>query len=169
MDLSDHIGLPFIGYAQKYVNTFLLLSLKMWSYRLTVRTPGSHPGNSSSILDRITKIIKYTKSFSARGLSSLSYKGSWYESRLSWIINASLWESYDPDDNFYYPSVSNWDDILQRTIDNNKYEALSKDEILSILFGLHHRNRIIDGLWTSMFERGVSQKLIERLPYIDTE
>lgn len=97
------------------------------------------------------------------------YKGSWYESRLSWMINASLWERYDPDDNFYYPNVLDWDDILQRTIDDGMYDALHKDEILSILFGLHHRNRIIDGLWTSMFERGISQKLFQRLLLIDTD
>ena len=52
---------------------------------------------------------------------------------------------------------------------DNSYASLTKDEVLSILFGLWHRNRIVDGLWRSMFERGVAQKLLERLLALDTE
>ena len=40
MDPTDHIRLPF---------------LKMRSHRLTVRTPGFHPGNPGSIPGEITK------------------------------------------------------------------------------------------------------------------
>jgi len=52
---------------------------------------------------------------------------------------------------------------------DNSYDRLSKDEVLSMLFGLHHRQRIVEGLWESMFSRGVTQKLLERLLALDTE
>ena len=45
----------FLRNGQKY-KYFCFISLKIWSHRLTVRTPGSHPGNWSSILHGITKI-----------------------------------------------------------------------------------------------------------------
>ena len=35
---------------------FVYISLTVWSHRLTVRTPGFHPGNRSSILLGITKV-----------------------------------------------------------------------------------------------------------------
>lgn len=98
-----------------------------------------------------------------------NHKGSWYESRLSWEINASLWAIYDPKDNLYFPNVPHWDKLLQKTMNDDSYDKLTKDEVLSILFGLHHRNRIIDGLWTGMFERGVMQKLLVRLLQLNTD
>jgi hypothetical protein len=52
---------------------------------------------------------------------------------------------------------------------DNSYDRLSKDEVLSILFGLHHRERIVEGLWESMFSRGVTQKLLERLLTLDSD
>ncbi len=33
---------------------FYFISLRIWPHRLTVRTPGFHPGNRSSILREIT-------------------------------------------------------------------------------------------------------------------
>jgi hypothetical protein len=97
------------------------------------------------------------------------HTGSWYETRLSWEINAALWALYDPENDFYYPNVPDWDDLLQKTMDDSSYEKLTKDEVLSILFGLHHRNRIIDGLWTTMFEREVTPKLLIRLLVVNTD
>jgi len=79
-----------------------------------------------------------------------------------------LWETYDPDDELIYPTINNWDDLLAATIENNSYNLLNKDEVLSVLFGLNHRNRIVEGLWWSMFERGVTQKLLARLLVLDT-
>ena len=35
---------------------FVRMTLNIWSYRLTVRTPGFHPGNPGSIPGRITKV-----------------------------------------------------------------------------------------------------------------
>jgi hypothetical protein len=85
------------------------------------------------------------------------------DSQLAWDVDLFLWKRYDPQDGFIYPNIKGWDDLLERTIDNDSYAQLSKDEVLSILFGLHHRTRIIDGLWISMFERDITQKLLKRL------
>lgn len=80
-----------------------------------------------------------------------------------------LWARFDPDDDLIYPCIYHWDDLLIATIDNDDYDSLTKDEVLSILFGLIHRNRIVDGLWWSMFERGVTHKLLKRLSTLDTD
>lgn len=78
-------------------------------------------------------------------------------------IKDFLWATYDPNDNLIYPVIDDWDDLLQRTIDNASYGSLSRDESLSILFGLIHRNRVVEGLWWSMFERGITHKLLQQL------
>ncbi len=80
-----------------------------------------------------------------------------------------LWARYDSGDDLVYPTINNWDDLLKVTMDSNSYDTLTKDEVLSILFGLNHRNRIVEGLWWSMFERGVTQKLLGQLLALDTE
>jgi len=85
------------------------------------------------------------------------------DSKLAWDVDFFLWARYDPHDDFIYPNIKGWDDLLERTIGDDSYGKLNKDEVLSILFGLHHRTRIIDWLWTGMFERGVTQKLLGRL------
>ncbi len=79
-----------------------------------------------------------------------------------------LWATYDPNDDLIYPTSNGWDDLLAETIETNSYHTLTKDEVLSILFGLLHRNRIVEGLWWSMFEQGVIQKLKEQLMTLDT-
>jgi hypothetical protein len=110
-----------------------------------------------------------------RGLGELvvlanAYTGSWHNSQLAWEISQTLWNIYDPEGNLSFPNIpQHWDKLLQKTIDDGSYEKLSKDEVLSTLFGLHHRNRIIDGLWCSMFERGVTQKLLVRLLALDAD
>jgi hypothetical protein len=98
-----------------------------------------------------------------------AYRVSRNDSKLAWDVNAFLWAKYDPRDDFIYPNIQSWDDLLERTIEVDDYDRLSKDEVLSILFGLHHRTRIVDGLWTSMFECGVMQKLLARLLVLDTD
>ncbi len=92
-----------------------------------------------------------------------TYKGSWKNAELAQDIKMSLWEAYDPNDDLIYPTVDDWDDLLALTIDKGNYGSLSRNEVLSILFGLIHRNRIVEGLWWSMFERGVTQKLLQQL------
>ncbi len=84
-------------------------------------------------------------------------------------IKIALWETYDPNDDLIYPTVNNWDDLLAETIENTSYSSLTKDEVLSILFGLDHRNRIVEGLWWSMFECGVTRKLLQQLLALDTD
>lgn len=116
-----------------------------------------------------------------------AHEGSWGSSRMDWDAEANayqlsrtdeplardvdffLWATFDPDNAFIYPNITGWDDLLERTMDEDSYSKLSKDEVLSILFGLHHRTRIIDGLWTLMFERGVTQKLLGRLLVLGTD
>lgn len=80
-----------------------------------------------------------------------------------------LWEQYDPNDDILYPTIDHWGDLLAETIGRDDYSSLTKDEVLSVLFGLIHRNRIVEGLWWSMLERGVTQKLLERLLILDTD
>ena len=96
-------------------------------------------------------------------------KGLTNNAQLAGDIKMFLWAKYDPYDDLIYPTISDWDDLLAATIEHNSYDALTKDEALSILFGLIHRNRIVEGLWWSMFERGVTQKLIARLLFLDTD
>lgn len=80
-----------------------------------------------------------------------------------------LWAQYDPNDNLIYPTINNWDDLLLNTIKLNSYDKLTYDEVLSILFGLNHRNRIVEDLWWSMLERGVTQKLLRQLLELDSD
>lgn len=82
-------------------------------------------------------------------------------------IKDYLWATYDPNDELIYPVIADWDDLLGRTIKETSYGSLTQDEVLSILFGLIHRNRIVEGLWWSMFEQGVTQRLLSRLHAID--
>jgi hypothetical protein len=98
-----------------------------------------------------------------------AYRVSRNDSKLAWDVDAFLWARYDSRGNFIYPNIENWDDLLESTIEDGSYDRLSKDEVLSVLFGLHHRTRIVDGLWTSMFERGVMQKLLGRLLVLDAD
>jgi hypothetical protein len=96
------------------------------------------------------------------------YRGLWNDTSLALDIKMFLWESYDPRDDFLYPNIDHWDDLLKEVIESDSYDTLRKDEVLSILFGLHHRNRIVEGLWWSMFERGVTQKLLVQLLVLNT-
>jgi hypothetical protein len=82
-------------------------------------------------------------------------------------VKMFLWARYDPNDNLTYPNISNWDDLLSVTMANDSYDKLNKNEVLSLLFGLIHRNRIVDGLWLSMFEQGITPKLLKRLSRLD--
>lgn len=102
------------------------------------------------------------------GLAALAaaanaYTGSWKNAQLARDVNWFVWETYDPDEAFIYPNVKDWDGLLEATMESGDYSTLTKDEVLSILFGLHHRSRVVDGLWESMLERGVTQKLLGRL------
>ncbi len=54
MDSLNHMSAKILGLAQKYITRFCCSSLKFWSHRLTVRTPGFHPGNPGSIPGEIT-------------------------------------------------------------------------------------------------------------------
>jgi hypothetical protein len=98
-----------------------------------------------------------------------SHKGSWQNTQLAQNIKMFLWATYDPEDELIYPNINNWDDLLAATIENDNYSQLNEDEVLSILFGLNHRNRIVEGLWWSMFERGVTQKLLKQLSTFGTD
>jgi hypothetical protein len=96
-----------------------------------------------------------------------NHKGSWEDVQLAQDVKDFLWSQYDADDDLVYPIIENWDDLLAEKIQTDTYNRLSKDETLSILFGLIHRNRIIEGLWWSMFERGVTQKLLGHLRVLE--
>ena len=95
--------------------------------------------------------------------------GSWTSVRIAQDVKIFLWARYDPNDELIYPVINDWDDLLLNTIKLNSYDTLTYTEVLSILFGLSHRNRIVEGLWWSMFERGVTQRLLERLWSVDTD
>ena len=84
-------------------------------------------------------------------------------------VKMFLWEKYDPNDELIYPTIADWDNLLALTIDKASYSSLSRDEVLSILFGLIHRNRVVEGLWWSMFERGVAQRLLAQLLVLDSD
>jgi hypothetical protein len=92
-----------------------------------------------------------------------AHKGSWKNTQLAGDAISILWATYDPYDDLIYPTISDWDDLLVKTMEHNSYDKLTENEVLSILFGLNHRNRIVEGLWWSMFKRGVTQKLLVRL------
>lgn len=98
-----------------------------------------------------------------------AYQFSRNDSQLAWDVDFFLWATYDANNDLIYPNVNSWDDLLERTMENDGYSNLDKDQVLSILFGLHHRTRVVDGLWTSMFERGIMQKLLGRLMALDTD
>lgn len=87
--------------------------------------------------------------------------------QLAQDVKNFLWATYDPNDDLIYPTVEDWDNLLAEVIRANGYGNLNKAEVLSILFGLIHRNRIVEGLWWSMFECGVTQKLLNRLAALD--
>lgn len=84
-------------------------------------------------------------------------------------IKDFLWATYDPNDELIYPVIADWDDLLERTINEASYSSPTQDEVLSILFGLIHRNRIVEGLWWSMFKRGVTTKLMQQLSAKNTD
>jgi|GEM_PF-2122132 len=97
-----------------------------------------------------------------------THQGSWRNVQLVQDIKMFLWARYDPRDELIYPTVSHWDDLLAEVVQTNSYDTLTKDEVLSVLFGLVNRNRMVEGLWWSMFERGVTQKLLGRLLALET-
>lgn len=109
-----------------------------------------------------------SKDFLRLVLEVNAHKGSWRNVQLAQDVKDFLWAEYDTQDDLIYPNIDNWDDLLAETIEADNYDALTKEEVLSILFGLIHRNRIVEGLWWSMFERGVTQKLLKRLLSLDT-
>ena len=96
-------------------------------------------------------------------------QGSWTSVQIAQDVKMFVWARYDPNEDLIYPTINDWDDLLLNTIKLNSYNRLTYDEILSILFGLIHRNRIVEGLWWSMFERGATQKLLGRLLSVDTD
>jgi hypothetical protein len=80
-----------------------------------------------------------------------------------------IWETYEPDFGSKYTRTHDWDALLENTLANDGYGSLSKDQVLSILFGLHHRNRICEGLWVYTLKEEVTQKLLTRLLVLDTD
>ena len=80
-----------------------------------------------------------------------------------------LWATYDPNDDLIFPTLQHWDLLLFEAVAGNVYDKLSKDEVLSMLFGLIHRTRIVEGLWEQFFSRGVTQKLLGRLLELETD
>lgn len=114
-------------------------------------------------------VINY-KSLADLVAAVTAYKGTWNASQgLGWDANIFIWEMYEPDFGSKYTRTHDWAVLLEETIAKNSYDSLTKDQVLSILFGLHHRNRIIDGLWVYMLEEGVTQKLLTRLLVLDTD
>ena len=105
---------------------------------------------------------------SLNSLTNYHSDGSSEDVKVAQDIRMLLWATYDPNDDLIYPTISHWDLMLLKVMAEDRYDSLSKDEILSMLFGLLHRNRIVDGLWVSMFERGVTQKLLQQLLLVDT-
>jgi len=96
-------------------------------------------------------------------------KGTRTNVKIAQDVKKFLWAQYDPNDDLIYPNVNNWDDLLLNTIKLGHFGELTYDETLSILFGLNHRNRIVEGLWFSMFERGIIQMLLGRLSSLDND
>jgi hypothetical protein len=82
-----------------------------------------------------------------------------------------FWEQYDSLDKpkFNYPRKkdSRWVEQLEKTMKSDDYSILDKDDVLDIIFGLHHRNRVYEGIWDKMFKDGVMRKLMGRL--LETE
>jgi len=98
------------------------------------------------------------------------------DAKLGWDVGRYLWEysgqaetiesgkgyismKNDPK----HPTNSDWSDKLQKTVDENTFANLSKDEVYDFIFGLYIQNRVNEGLWFYMFEQGVTQKLLHRL------
>lgn len=102
-------------------------------------------------------------------IAANSHVGSWRGAELADDIRSYIWQRYDPDDDLVYLNIDQWDDLLERIIDGGSCDELSKDEVLEIIFGLIHRGRIVEGLWWSMFERGVMQKLLVRLLLLEID
>jgi len=113
--------------------------------------------------------VSASKSLTALVATVNAYTGSWKNAQLARDVNAFLWTTYDSNNTLFYPNIKHWDGLLLETMYDSSYDRLSKDEVLSILFGLHHRERIVEGLWESMFSRGVTQKLLEQLLVLDTD
>jgi len=84
-------------------------------------------------------------------------------------VKSFLWRRYDPNGLLVYPSIDSWPELLKRCIKSDDFDTLNKEQVLSILFGLMHRERVVDGLWRSMFEWGVAQKLLVRLSSLDAD
>jgi hypothetical protein len=129
---------------------------------------------TTSLTDLIAAVTAHEGSWGSSRMDwdaeANAYLLSRNDSKLAWDVDFFLWATYDPEDNFIYPNIeSRWDDLLEQTMGDDSYSKLGKDEVLSILFGLHHRTRVQDGLWTLMFERGVTQKLLGRLLALDTD
>lgn len=80
-----------------------------------------------------------------------------------------LWVTYDSNDDLIFPTVDHWDLLLLNVMADGKYDNLSRDEVLSMLFGAMHRSRHLEGFWESLFTRGVTQKLVQRLKDIEIE
>ncbi len=117
-----------------------------------------------------------------------AHEGSWGQSRMEWDkeANAYLLSRRDEplawDVDFFLwagdmtPTMPSSTRTLQAgRLTGTDYMTTTatansaKDEVLSVLFGLHHRTRIIDWLWTGMFERGVTQKLLGRLLALEAD
>ena len=97
------------------------------------------------------------------------YTGSWHDTELAQDIKMFLWDKFDPNDDLLYPTNRHWDLLLLEAMADDSYDKFDKGEVLSMLFGLIHRTRIVQGLWESFFSRGVTQKLLGRLLVLDTE
>jgi len=110
-----------------------------------------------------------TKNLAQLVTQTNAYKGLWKDAQLAQDIKMSLWAEYDPSDDLIYPTIDSWSDLLTETIKGDDYDVLTKDEVLSILFGLIHHTRIVSGSWETTFERGVMQKLLGRLLALDTD
>jgi hypothetical protein len=98
-----------------------------------------------------------------------SHKGSWRNVQLAQDVKDFLWAAFDPHDDLTYPTVAHWDLLLMEAMTNDKYDNLSRSEVLSALFGIMHRTRISEGVWESLFSRGVIQKLLAQLLRLDTD
>lgn len=108
-------------------------------------------------------------SLSKLAAAATAYEGSWDNAQLALDIKMYLFETYDPNDDLIYPTIKHWDLLLMEAMADDSYNKLNKGEVLSVLFGINNRNRIVDGLWDSFLERGVTQKLLGRLMVLDDE
>ncbi len=95
--------------------------------------------------------------------AATTHTGSWDDTEQALDIKLVLWATYDSNDDLIYPTIRHWDLLLLEAMADDSYDKLNKGEVLSVLFGLIHRTRIVEGLWESFLSRGVTQKLLERL------